>query len=211
MTKPKCLRLTYDDRRVIENMCKAKKTQSEIANAIGVSQSTISRELSRNRVEGVYTHGRAFMRTYLRLLLKPKRYLIGENEADILRQFWNYYRSNADCKFVGFNIYAWAIPFLVRRSWANRVIVPKILNGRYLNGNFIDLLQVWGCGTFEKASLGNIARFFGIKRKDEEINFNAMWQISPSRAIEKLKSDILSIRRIGEAMGVVREEDSDEW
>ena len=96
-------------------------------------------------------------------------------------------------------------------SWANRVIVPKILNGRYLNGNFIDLLQVWGCGTFEKASLGNIARFFGIKRKDEEINFNAMWQISPSRAIEKLKSDVLSIRRIGEAMGVVREEDSDEW
>ena len=57
MTKPKYRRLTYDDRRVIENMCKAKKTQSEIANAIGVSQSTISRELSRNRVEGVYTHG----------------------------------------------------------------------------------------------------------------------------------------------------------
>ncbi|PWL68017.1 MAG: hypothetical protein DBY30_02310, partial [Verrucomicrobia bacterium] len=51
MTKPKYRRLTYDDRRVIENMCKAKKTQSEIANAIGVSQSTISRELSRNRVE----------------------------------------------------------------------------------------------------------------------------------------------------------------
>ena len=59
MTKPKYRRLTYDDRRVIENMCKAKKTQSEIANAIGVSQSTISRELSRNPVEGVYAHGRA--------------------------------------------------------------------------------------------------------------------------------------------------------
>ena len=59
MTKPKYRRLTYDDRRVIENMCKAKKTQSEIANAIGVSQSTISRELSRNRVEDVYTHARA--------------------------------------------------------------------------------------------------------------------------------------------------------
>lgn len=51
MTKPKYRRLTYDDRRVIENMCKAKKTQSEIANAIGVSQSTISRELSRNRLK----------------------------------------------------------------------------------------------------------------------------------------------------------------
>ncbi len=42
MTKPKYRRLTYDDRRVIENMCKAKKTQSEIAKALGVSQSTIS-------------------------------------------------------------------------------------------------------------------------------------------------------------------------
>lgn len=56
MTKPKYRRLTYDDRRVIENMCKAKKRQSEIANAIGVSQSTISRELSRNRVESVYAN-----------------------------------------------------------------------------------------------------------------------------------------------------------
>ena len=56
MTKPKYRRLTYDDRRVIENMSKAKKTQAEIAKALGVSQSTISRELSRNRVEGVYAN-----------------------------------------------------------------------------------------------------------------------------------------------------------
>ena len=48
MTKPKYRRLTYDDRRVIENMCKAKKTQSEIANAIGVSQSTISRIITQS-------------------------------------------------------------------------------------------------------------------------------------------------------------------
>ena len=72
MTKPKYRRLTYDDRKAIENMYKAKKTQSEITNAIGVSQSTISRELSRNPVEVVYTHEKAFMRTYLRLLLRPK-------------------------------------------------------------------------------------------------------------------------------------------
>lgn len=72
MTKAKYRRLTYDDRRVIENMCKAKKTQSEIAKALGVSQSTISRELSRNRVEGVYTHGRAFMRTYCDYYSSPE-------------------------------------------------------------------------------------------------------------------------------------------
>ena len=48
MTKPKYRRLTYDDRRVIENMRKAKKTQPEIANAIGVSQSTISRIIAQS-------------------------------------------------------------------------------------------------------------------------------------------------------------------
>lgn len=74
MTKPKYRRLTYDDRRVIENMCKAKKTQSEIADAIGVSQSTMSRELSCNRVDGIHTQGKAPIRTYLRLLIKPKIY-----------------------------------------------------------------------------------------------------------------------------------------
>ena len=72
MTKAKYRRLKYGDRSVIEKMCKAKKTQLEIANTMGISQSTISRELSRNRVEGVYTHGRAFMQVYLRLFLKPK-------------------------------------------------------------------------------------------------------------------------------------------
>ena len=41
MTKAKYRRLKYGDRRVIENITKAKKTQSGIANAIGVSQSTI--------------------------------------------------------------------------------------------------------------------------------------------------------------------------
>ena len=57
-------------------MSKAKKTQSEIANAIGVSQSTISRELSRNPVEGAYTHGRAFMRMYLQLFLVIDYYFL---------------------------------------------------------------------------------------------------------------------------------------
>ena len=47
-TKPKYRRLTYDDRIVIENMRKAKKTQSEIAKAIGVSQSTISRIIAQS-------------------------------------------------------------------------------------------------------------------------------------------------------------------
>jgi transposase, IS30 family len=87
MTKPKYRRLTCDDRRVIENMSKAKNTQSDIAKAIGVSQSTISRELSRNSADGIYKHIDAFAHMYFRLLLKPRRYIVGEQEAEILETY----------------------------------------------------------------------------------------------------------------------------
>ena len=49
-----------------------------------------SSDLYRNLPYPVNYHAivlKAFMRTYLRLLLKPKRYLIGEKEADILETF----------------------------------------------------------------------------------------------------------------------------
>ena len=42
-------RLCGQDRKVIKNMKQAGNTQAEIAQAIGFSQSTISKELSRNR------------------------------------------------------------------------------------------------------------------------------------------------------------------
>lgn len=87
MTKPKYRRLTYEDRRVIENMSKAKNTQIDIARAIGVSQSTISRELSRNCDGGIYRQDKAFAHTYLRLLMKPRRYAIAEAEAEILETY----------------------------------------------------------------------------------------------------------------------------
>ena len=131
---------------------------------------------------------------------------LNNNEADLLRNFWEYYRRNTQCKFVGFNCNSFVIPFLVRRSWANRVQIPNIFHGRYLSGNFIDLAQVWSCGTYEKVSLEHLARFFGIKIKNPDVKFNAMWEINPLSALEKLKSDVMAIRYIGEAMNVIEEE-----
>ncbi len=42
-------RLCVENRNVIANMKQAGKTQDEIAQAVGCSQSTISKELPRNR------------------------------------------------------------------------------------------------------------------------------------------------------------------
>ena len=52
-------RLCVQDRRVIQNMIQAGNTQTEIAKAIGCSQSTISKELSRNRGQRGYRNKQA--------------------------------------------------------------------------------------------------------------------------------------------------------
>lgn len=52
-------RLCGQDRKVIENMNQAGNTQAEIAQAIGFSQSTISKELSRNRGKRGYRNKQA--------------------------------------------------------------------------------------------------------------------------------------------------------
>ena len=52
-------RLCAENRKVIANMKQAGKTQDEIAQAIGFSQGTISKELSRNRGERGYRPAQA--------------------------------------------------------------------------------------------------------------------------------------------------------
>ena len=47
-------RLCAENRNVIANIKQAGKTQDEIAQAVGLSQSTISKELSRNHGERGY-------------------------------------------------------------------------------------------------------------------------------------------------------------
>lgn len=79
MTK-KYNQLTQEQRYKIEALIRAGKRQFEIANLIGVSKSTISRELQRNipkRGSGalVYVATKAQHKTNLRHKLKPKRQL----------------------------------------------------------------------------------------------------------------------------------------
>ena len=49
MQKPSYRRLREEERQVIYRMSKAGKTQQQIAQALGLSQSTVSKEPARNR------------------------------------------------------------------------------------------------------------------------------------------------------------------
>ena len=135
----------------------------------------------------------------------PCKVIDDEDESVLLEKFWNVFRENPDCNFVGFNSRNWGIPFLVRRSWKNRVIVPRIFQGRFLNWNFIDIAQIWGCGNAEKVSLNTLVKFFGVKgdQIDENIKFSAMWEVGKDAAKDWLKHGIALTRAVGEAMNVI--------
>lgn len=138
---------------------------------------------------------------------KNASFFADDDEKTLLQSFWDFYRRHYTCRFVGFGCNSFAIPFLVRRSWANRVAVPNIFRGRFLNGNFLDLMQVWGCGTSERATLANLAKFFGLKYEPNPSPFEAMWIVNRESALDAMRRDVLAIRYIGEIMGVIAEED----
>ena len=132
-----------------------------------------------------------------------------DDEAELLTRFWAFYRENSDAAFVGFGTSLFDIPYILKRSWKHSVMVPfGIVNGRFLNGNFADLLQHWGCGQSERASLNNVAKFFGIEEDATDgSKFSDMWLVNREAASSQLESKLRFVRTIGERLGVIDEED----
>ena len=88
MQKPSYRRLREEDRQVIYRMSKARKSQQEIAQALGLSQSTVSKELARNRGQRDYRPGQAQRKASERQASKKKRsrVITGELEAEIRKR-----------------------------------------------------------------------------------------------------------------------------
>ena len=76
-------RLRKEDRHIISRMRKAGNTQSEIANALGCSQSAISKELSRNRGQRGYRPKQAHLMANARQMQKRRRGAIITSEVEV--------------------------------------------------------------------------------------------------------------------------------
>lgn len=133
------------------------------------------------------------------------------SEADLLVQFWAMYSKcrSSSRKMVGFNIREFDLPFLMQRSWINQVDVPaSVMNGRYLDGLFLDLRDVWRAGvTRLEGSLDSISRAFGIGQKPEGTtgaDFGRLFRDLEQRylAIEYLSNDLVMTKAMAERMGV---------
>lgn len=88
MQKPSYRRLREEDRQVIYRMSKAGKTQQEIAQAFGLSQSTVSKEMARNRGQRGYRPKQAQRKALERQQAKEKRgrLIVGKIKEEIRRR-----------------------------------------------------------------------------------------------------------------------------
>jgi hypothetical protein len=132
-------------------------------------------------------------------------------EHQVLLAFWSqylYYRKQR-IPMIGFNIFAFDLPFLVRRSWLHAVDVPRdvLSQGRYWDKIFVDLMLVWGCGVWgERISLDKLCGFFGLSRKTGNgADFARLYNDPATRgeALAYLRNDLKMTAEAAMKLGVL--------
>lgn len=134
------------------------------------------------------------------------RILDAEDEAELLRQFWNVCRGDMERvnQMVGFNTHLFDLPFLIRRSWKHRVSVPfGVRRGRYWGDEMVDLRDAWQLGDRQaRGSLDTIAKHLGVGAKNGEgKEFAKLWQSDRDKAVEYLRNDLELTAKIAEVLG----------
>ena len=126
------------------------------------------------------------------------------NEAAMLREWWellNYYERQP--KLVGFNIKAFDLPFLIKRSWKHRILPPYWLRqGRYWNDLVIDLREVWQLGDSRAhGSLGAISRHLGLGDKTGTgADFSLLWNTDRQAAIDYCLRDVQLTQQVADIL-----------
>ena len=134
----------------------------------------------------------------------PKR-----DERLMLIDFWSYIREslNDDARIVGFNIYGFDLPYLIRRSWHHGITpVAAIRKGRYWNDHHVyDLAEVWKLGDKNNfISLDRISRFFGLGQKSGSgKDFAALLDSDKEAAYEYLRKDIQLTEKLAFHLGII--------
>lgn len=126
-------------------------------------------------------------------------------ERIILQEFWGRWSASLpkSTTFVGFNIYGFDLPFMVRRSWVLGVPVPAdIMIGRYWNKRLVDLQEVWQLGDrHAPGSLGDIAKGLGIGEKQSNgAEFARLYSEDPAQALKYLENDLELTQKVAEVL-----------
>lgn len=131
-------------------------------------------------------------------------------EQDILAGFWQWCDEQlvSGTSVVGFDIFRFDLPFLIRRSWILGVRVPSSI--RQYNRHrwdwherFVDLARVWNLNVpGDHISLNTLAKSLGVGSKDETIGpkFYEVWATDRQKALDYIWNDLELTRLCYEKM-----------
>jgi DNA polymerase elongation subunit (family B) len=128
--------------------------------------------------------------------------IILPDEADLLRRTWALLSDRTGhlrCRVCGWNLAAFDLPFLTRRSWKLGVDVPAGLRaGRFWSNYVVDAMEVWSLGVKgDTASLDDAAKFFGLGGKlGSGADFAALLVADRPAAERYLRQDIELTRAV---------------
>ena len=140
------------------------------------------------------------------------------DEPNNLRQFWRLFEATRGVsgKLIGWNIANFDVPFLVWRSAALGVEIPRgVYRGKWLSDSFVDLMNYWPSmyspWKGKSAWLGakDAARFLGCSRPADEIEGKDFWRYflgseeERAKAIRYLENDVTEETIIAKALGVI--------
>lgn len=124
----------------------------------------------------------------------------GYDEKRNLTEFWEYYRKHREQghsqDFVGFNSNSFDWPMLVKRSYANGIKPPRLVDQRgYLLSWLIDLRPIWNMGDRQaKGTLGEICQSCKIGRKTGSgAEFAKTYAEDPAKALKYLENDLVTL------------------
>lgn len=122
--------------------------------------------------------------------------LDSDDEKELLSSFWKETQYGFDYTFhnmIGFNIYAFDLPFLIRRSWKHEVRVPNgVRTIRNWGPDWVDLRIEWQLGNRDHhGSLDSIAKHLGVGQKSGSgADFASLWASDRPKALEYLSNDL---------------------
>jgi len=139
---------------------------------------------------------------------------VREGERNCIEEFWrraSFVASRGFNEWAGWNMNGFDLPFLIQRSFFFGLSVPAgILQGRYFDKRFVDLMINFTCGVYGAyQSLDTVAHFLGIGGKDKDNpctgetahRFFRSTDLSQRElGFRYLHNDLIMTRRIAERM-----------
>ena len=128
---------------------------------------------------------------------------IRPSEKEMIEAFWQTYKdidsgAREICSMVGWNIFGFDLPFLIKRSWILGISIPRgVTNGRYYDKMFIDAKAEWNqweYGWQMKAGLSQVAKLLNVHQPRlhnvKGANFSKVLETHYDKAHAYLSDDV---------------------